>query len=346
MTGSVRHAADGRRAFSLVELLVTMVIISIVASLSAVGLAGIRTRTKVAKTRTTIRKLHEVVVPRSLEYLDRRVDDAVWSEFDYELDRSGLDGRDPRLKAGSPVLAAWKRLTQIRGMMVHEMPDQWIDVRRPAYPVDPSDSVPSNPKAVSTPVIERYLRHVDALVTPADPSRNTPDKVLATLGLSEASAETLYLQVALGSLDADALEPFREDEIGDGDGDGAREFLDGFGRPIHFLRWAPGHARQAGLPVTDDPFDPYRLGKALGAADSSLLTPLIVSAGPDEQFSLRRDASRSIEEQGAARVAMQPGGLKFLPLPFDPFDPIEAGGAIPGNRGHLDNISNLGMGSP
>lgn len=314
-----------------------MVILSIVTSLSAVGLAGIRTGAKVAKTRSTIRKLHEVVVPAYLQYLDRRVDDSMWIEFEYEIERSALG-----IAAGSPRLAAWKRLVQRRGMMVHEMPDQWVDVRQPDYPADPADPVRSTDGPAGTPVIDRYLRHVDAMVDHTDPSRSTREQVLAGLGRTAASAETLHLFVALGGFETDALEPFRDDEIGDVDGDGAPEFLDGFGRPIHFLRWAPGAAQALGVQAGGDPFDPYRLG----GTGTFPLTPLIVSAGPDERISIRRTASRSIEEQGPPRTAALPGGATFLKLPFDPFSPPEAGMPGPTGDHDADNITNFGMGQP
>ena len=40
--------------------------------------------------------------------------------------------------------------------------------------------------------------------------------------------------------DPEAREQFNESEIGDVDEDGCPEFIDGWGRPIMFLRWAPG----------------------------------------------------------------------------------------------------------
>ena len=89
-------------AFTLVELLVTMVIISIVTGLSLAGLASSRQRAKIDKTKSTIRKLHEIVMPQYESYLSRRVK------------ASGSTARD--------------RLAAVRLLMVQEMPDQWSDV--------------------------------------------------------------------------------------------------------------------------------------------------------------------------------------------------------------------------
>ena len=59
--------------FTLVELLVALVIVSILAALSLSGLAVVRRRAKEDATRTTIRKIHEVIVPMYESYLDKRV---------------------------------------------------------------------------------------------------------------------------------------------------------------------------------------------------------------------------------------------------------------------------------
>jgi hypothetical protein len=58
----------------------------------------------------------------------------------------------------------------------------------------------------------------------------------------------LYLILAtMKDGDKSALDYFSTDEIGDVDGDGMKEILDGWGQPIAFLRWAPGYAQQPGL---------------------------------------------------------------------------------------------------
>ena len=64
---------------------------------------------------------------------------------------------------------------------------------------------------------------------------NTPEDIVAN-----QSAECLYLVVMLATGDGEARSQFNDSEIGDTDGDGAPEFLDGWGNPIGFLRWAPG----------------------------------------------------------------------------------------------------------
>ena len=60
-------------AFTLIELLVSLVILSILAGLSLSGLAASRQRSKIDKTRSTIRKLHEILMPQYESYLLRSI---------------------------------------------------------------------------------------------------------------------------------------------------------------------------------------------------------------------------------------------------------------------------------
>jgi hypothetical protein len=109
-----------------------------------------------------------------------------------------------------------------------------------------------------------------------------------------SAAECLYLIVTiLGG--EDARKQFQDDEIGDTDENGLSEFLDGWGHPIRFLRWAPGfnlsdiqpninqltEAADVQNAVTNDhdPFDSRRID-----ASAWRLIPLIYSAGPDYEI--------------------------------------------------------------
>jgi prepilin-type N-terminal cleavage/methylation domain-containing protein len=89
-----------RRAFTLVELMTVLVIVALLSSLTLAGLATARQRGKIDKTRSTIRKLHEIVVPHYESYVRRRV----------------------------PSANPTARLRAIRTLVMREMPDSWGDV--------------------------------------------------------------------------------------------------------------------------------------------------------------------------------------------------------------------------
>ena len=123
-----------------------------------------------------------------------------------------------------------------------------------------------------------------------------PNYISFRAGKSAAngSAECLYMILARSGFDPEALENFRSDEVGDKDADSAPEFLDGWGKPIIFLRWAPGWLPPANtvVQVSDpinahDPLDPFRVDSVdydptLPSSTGYALVPLIVSEGPDE----------------------------------------------------------------
>jgi prepilin-type N-terminal cleavage/methylation domain-containing protein len=97
-----------RRGFTLVELMVVVVVILVLASLMLSGLAVARQRARIARTKSTIRKLNEIVVPHYESYLRRRVPFAI-------------DPTNARTNATN-------RLRAIRELMVFEMPDSGSDI--------------------------------------------------------------------------------------------------------------------------------------------------------------------------------------------------------------------------
>jgi prepilin-type N-terminal cleavage/methylation domain-containing protein len=242
-----RATPSANRAFTLIELLVTMVIISIVTGLSLSGLAASRQRAKIDKTKSTIQKLHEIVMPQYESYLSRRV------------------------AATNPTA----RLAAIRLLMVQEMPDQWADVY----------AVASLPTHATAPT-RRYAQ----LKATFETGPNWASNGYAYY----ESAECLALIVLRGGFNPEAVETFRTDEIGDVDSDNAPEFLDGWGKPIRFVRWPTGFMSSPAsdsfiqprdAAINPDPFDPQRVSRPVrypsNAQNDFGVTPLIYSAGPD-----------------------------------------------------------------
>ncbi|MGQ9607285.1 MAG: type II secretion system protein, partial [Thermogutta sp.] len=97
-----------RSGFTLTELLVAITIIAILAGLVWAGVARARETARIAKTKSTIAKINQVIMERYDSYRTRRV----------PIDIRGLPPRD----------AAKVRLWAIRCIMAWEMPDRAGDV--------------------------------------------------------------------------------------------------------------------------------------------------------------------------------------------------------------------------
>ncbi|MGI8977781.1 MAG: prepilin-type N-terminal cleavage/methylation domain-containing protein [Pirellulaceae bacterium] len=226
-----------------------------------------------------------------------------------------------------PYDAAVLRLNALRELQRMELPDSRSDVL---------------PVFGGTPV---------ALSTGPAAWKQYNRRALATWSNTFDSSECLYMILACTrDGDKSALDYFSPSEIGDTDGDGMNEILDGWGQPILFLRWTPGYRSDvAPYPVTPqrrndsglaadpteypDPFDPlkvdFRYRDAGFANDPIAIRPLIWSAGPDKKH--------DIGVSGAVASSTNP-----------PNDPYYNGGTLAGTPydfdsdglDHADNITN------
>ncbi len=243
------RASDGvRGGFTLIELLIAISIIGVLASAAVFAMFAAQESARETKTRSTIAKLHGLMMDRWESYRTRRL---------------------PIELPPQPSKADEARLRGIRELLRLEMPDRWTDITDPAVAL----------KDVPPSLWQAYGQRVLAVKNEKGAGFPTPQF---------QGAECLYLIVTMGPADeVGGIEQFRASEIGDTDGDGMPEFLDGWGRPISFLRWAPGFIAplsdlQSGDPNKDpDPLDPRRLVRTAYA-----LYPLVFSAGPDGRYGL------------------------------------------------------------
>jgi prepilin-type N-terminal cleavage/methylation domain-containing protein len=268
-TTAHRPLVAARPAFTLVELLVTITIMSILAAIALFALAGVEESANRDKTIATIRKLNALVMAKYESYRTRRVPITI--------------------PAGSTTLtAATLRVDAIRELMRMEMPDRYTDIQ------DAPVKLPTRP-AASQAYFNFYSSHSPII--------------------AYESAKCLYLFVSLGLDDPDVMSLFNDDEISIDTRDGLRYFVDGWGQPIFFIRWAPGfssplhpwnvNSKDAignsiaiSYPTTHDPFDQmhvYRPSSGEPFYNPALpitsqiyppLYPLIYSAGPDRIFDI------------------------------------------------------------
>jgi prepilin-type N-terminal cleavage/methylation domain-containing protein len=294
-----------RQALTLVELMVAIAIMGILASL-LLGAAAVASEVaRNARSKSLIARLHTLLVERHDGYRNQRVElNSTWrtSTPAQLLAETGLDFTS----SNSQIQEATARLAGLREIMKLEMPDRWSDIL--GAPV--GDTPQLNPKFLerSPALRDTYLRAYNRMLT-----RN-PVPTTAEIEENE-SAECLYLIIMNATGDGEARGMFKPNDIGDTDEDGAPEFIDGWGKPISFLRWAPGFDSDAQLSMASllrqqaktngdalvaqailddhDPFDLFRLDRPTTTTLRGWrLLPLIVSGGGDEEIGLRFNGTR------------------------------------------------------
>ena len=260
----------------MMELLVVVTMISILAAMLFGALSAARNASAEYRTRATIAKLHTIIMERWESYQTRRVPIKT-------VDTSG----NPL----TPPVAAEARLVAIRQLMRLEMPDCLSDLKTEAtdpntltditdsnvryclQAFNPNFAVKGAPPAVWSLYNQRYLANSSKLTT------------------ARESAKCLYLVVSVGS--PEAMEQFDTTEIGIDPDDGSPYFVDAWGTPILWLRYAPGCSLRTDLDAKFSGFSQIQSGDPVGDHDpfdirnvdsgAYRLTPLIYSCGADRQ---------------------------------------------------------------
>ena len=318
-----------RQAFTLVELLVVCVIIIILAALTLAAVNVAAHSAKVAKTRATIQKLDAAMLQIFESY-----------ESKFTTIKRKVNSALP--KEEQQKIAAHF----IRDTMRMEMPQCWAEVHK-------ADGIKSKPITITlngtnynvdeSPLLEYYWQaYINRIDTGHPPSR----------------AALLFLIIQ--NLNPEALTAFHGSEVVR-NADGMLEFVDAWGRPILFLRWAPAFPdsdlqqnvlKRAGYTPTSNPADNRNwwlardadLLAAMKEASAAhpdqtderkesigwFLYPLIYSAGADGKYGLD-DGLLFDTDQGTAIIGSE-GILDPFAFPF----------GLPLGRGseHFDNIHN------
>lgn len=288
-----RKNAGRRRGFTLVELLVIVAIMATLASVALMAMAGATEQARVDRTNAEITKLNALIMERYEGYRVRPL--AMRPET-----LATKYGLDPT----STVVLAKMRYFIVMEQMRMELPERKTDLSHPAVILSRPDNTALRP-ALWQAMRRKAVSMINAkhgVSSQWNDASQTATYVPSLWSDTYSNAECLYLIIStLRDEETTGLDFFSAKEIGDVDGDGMPEILDGWGEPIRFLRWAPGYSatanpvsnptsipnaaptnRQTGDAVNQhDPFDPMKL-----FSTNYAIYPLIYSSGPDKRVGI------------------------------------------------------------
>lgn len=301
---------------TLIELMITMSIIAIMSSMVLYTVYNAQETAKADKTKALIAKLDSIIKAKWDSYKTRRV-----PLVNYPPPPLATD---PMFLTKNPVYLrelAQARLDGLRDLMRMEMPERWTDITSP--PVAPFASTNNPmPTAIQRPSVSQgYLRKYNALPKPPTPENQY--------------AECLYL-IVMNAIaeEGDAREVFKPDDVKDTDGDGMPEFVDAWGRPIRYLRWAPG-LQDSELQIVGRFQATPAMGNQVALVGAGLSSDpgayiggaIIGKTGPNGAMNVtsighitRHDPAAATVDYDLAPSATPPIGPVLITAP-DPFDP-------------------------
>ena len=253
-----------RPGLTLVELLVSISLITVVSSMFLVAYRAAATEASNMRTQSTIRKISEVLVSRMQEYENYPIQFARSPNNFFAIPVPGnavpalpstADEYEPK-----GILLERLRVMLLREMIAQEMPDYYQDIKISApivknywtglAAVGPNVNAGPQPIVVTASESPRAAR-LKARLNQANSNWASKIELLYQAlpnskselerELTRSNAEFLYLIVEDSILNGSpAIELFGKSEIGDTDGDGLLEFLDSFRQPICWVRWPTG----------------------------------------------------------------------------------------------------------
>ena len=276
-------AAESRKGFTLVEVLVVMIILATMGGMVVAAVQGVSRTARERGTKSIIAAIDAVIQEHYESYKYRPLPVEIPDLFR----PTGATTSSGEVEIGFDALAseaARVRLMMIRDLQRMELPDRLSDVygatstsptlRAAVSPVLADNSVTGNGNIIRSrdrPDERRML--TVSWYTGGD---NVPARVAAYVDrmppsptVENQGAECLYLIMSTSFVaGTPAINSIPNANIGDTDGDGLNEILDGWGQPLEFIRWPVGYLDSEGLINTNNPdeFDLFKVDYAYVAA--------------------------------------------------------------------------------
>lgn len=311
-----------------------MVILSVMASMIVTAVKGVTLSARESRTKHIIAAIDSVLLEKYQSYKYR----AFAVEIPDTFNPANLGATAGLTEIGFEVLAteaARVRLQMVRDMQRMEMPDRLSDIssapmliRGAANPVlrDGTTSVIRDTRSENT---ERRMFKVswfDDAATFITGGDNVPSKLAsyrdriptgfnftAANSVQNQGAECLYFIMATSFVGGSpAIDVIPQTNIGDTDGDGLQEILDGWGQPLGFIRWPVGYfdPEQSVDTTLPDDFDLFRsdFSYYVDPATSTVAIPTDVNASPAANAApwSMRPLVFSLGADGAAGFAVNP----------------------------------------
>lgn len=345
----VRTTGKTQSGFTLVELLMVIAIVGLLATFVLVALAGANQSARESRTTAQLVKINELLQDKWQSYQYRRMPplgNSLGKKITLARRGQYLPGTNPQ--TGKPFRSFDEWLAAVGGGYKAVHVDRWTatnEIMRMELPCTLQEVVGPNMNPQQQSLV------LDAL-DPQLRRRSVPALSLAYYTRATASvlandisnwstlyqsSECLYLILSqMRDGDSSALEYFSEAEIGDTDGDGMNEILDGWGRPILWLRWAPGFRSTLQVSLGEEPhqadmFDPMEVGPSYNQVfvsnplNARALYPLIYSGGPDGKYGIK-----SVQQDA-----------EWITVQSNPFHPsMNTVGLIDSQSAATDNITN------
>lgn len=235
-----------RRAFTLVELLVTVAILGIISGMLSIAVGGARRQAQETRGRALIDRLNLLMLEIYEKESERRVDlpaDSLsqahrnFSQLLWKRDwlRAALPDRISDVDTVNHPTRAIQFLTSsavtpinpgLRDLKSSQFQNRVIRTQIALGRVNPSASVAAQWAAIVT----------DDPTTTSGP----PDPLWS---VTHQSAECLYLILATQTINGTpALQSLTPRDIADTDGDGMPEIVDPWKNPVGFMRWPVGYS--------------------------------------------------------------------------------------------------------